>query len=182
MDTEPDSRHIVRLLAESSRRKVVAALVLHDEPLSASSIAEAAATSVRETVDALDRLVKGGLVVGLGDEFRLADGVFEAAARAEAPDAAPSDHADQPDDIARVLDVAFNDGKLVQWPAKRTKRLIVLDHLAQQFDIGTRYTEAEVNERLRVFDDDVATMRRYLIDEQFLDRDHGDYWRCGGTF
>jgi len=25
-------------------------------------------------------------------------------------------------------------------------------------------------------------MRRYLVDEQFLDRSNGEYWRCGGSF
>ena len=69
----------------------------------------------------------------------------------------------------------------MQWPSKRSKRLIVLDHLAQQFQIGMRYTEREVNDVLRRFDDDVATMRRYLVDEQFLDRSQGEYWRCGGS-
>ncbi len=80
-----------------------------------------------------------------------------AGARAEAPASPPSAHPDQPDDVARVLDLAFADGKLVQWPSKRSKRLIVLDHLAQQFDIGKRYKEADVNDLLRPFNDDVAT-------------------------
>ena len=81
-----------------------------------------------------------------------------------------------------MLDLAFKNGKLVQWPAKRTKRLVVLDHLAQNFDIGKRYKEAEINDLLKAFTDDVATMRRYLVDEQFLDRGNGEYWRCGGSF
>ena len=83
--------------------------------------------------------------------------------------------------MARVLDLAFKDGRLVQWPAKHAKRLIVLDYLAQHFDIGTRYPEPNVNELLSQFSDDVATMRRYLVDEQFLDRSSGQYWRCGGS-
>lgn len=156
-------------------------MVLCDEPLSLTAICAAADLPIRDVVDAIARLVAAGIVIEVGDSHRLVDGVFEHAARSEAPDSPPSDHPDQPEDVARVLDLAFTDGKLVQWPAKRTKRLIVLDHMAQQFDIGTRYSEREVNERLATFDDDVATMRRYLVDEQFLDRDNGEYWRCGGT-
>jgi len=62
-----------------------------------------------------------------------------------------------------------------------SKRLIVLDHMVQVFDIGKRYSEPEVNERLRPFSDDVAMSRRYLVDERFLDRSGGEYWRCGGS-
>jgi hypothetical protein len=28
--------------------------------------------------------------------------------------------------------------------------------------------------------DDYVTIRRYLIDEDLMDRDHGRYWRVGG--
>ena len=41
--------------------------------------------------------------------------------------------------------------------------------------------EAEVNERLRRFHPDVAALRRYLVDDGFLDRAEGMYWRTGGT-
>ncbi len=132
-------------------------------------------------VDSADRLINGGLLEGDTKGYSLIDEVFQRAARAEAPDTPPSAYTDHPEDVARVLDLAFKNGKLVQWPAKRTKRLIVLDHLAQQFDIGQRYKETEVNDLLKVFNDDVATMRRYLVDEQFLDRGNGEYWRRGGS-
>ena len=34
---------------------------------------------------------------------------------------------------------------------------------------------------LRAVFDDYVALRRYLIDEGFLDRDHGEYWRSGGS-
>jgi hypothetical protein len=73
------------------------------------------------------------------------------------------------------------DGRLTVVPARRWKRLVVLDHLAQMFEPGRRYPEVEVNRRLRAVHDDVAMLRRYLVDEGFLDRDTGVYWRIGGT-
>jgi len=155
--------------------------MLADGLVGHAAIAEASGLSLRQVVDGVDRLVVGGLVQQLGNEFALIDGVFEAAARAEAPEPVPSAHPDKPVDIARVLDASIVDGKLVQWPSKRSKRLVVLDYLVQQFDIGKRYSERDVNDRLRSFNDDVATMRRYLVDEQFLDRSNGEYWRCGGS-
>jgi len=74
------------------------------------------------------------------------------------------------------------EGRLVRIPAKHSKRLVVLDLLAQQFEPGQTFDEAEVNRRLRAFHDDVAALRRYLVDEGFLSREHGFYWRSGGTF
>lgn len=73
------------------------------------------------------------------------------------------------------------DGRLVRIPAKHTKRLVVLDLLAQEFVPGERYSETEVNNRLRAFHDDVAALRRYLVENLFLDREAGWYWRTGGT-
>ena len=66
-------------------------------------------------------------------------------------------------------------------PARRTRRLALLDHLAQRFKPGEQYDEAEVNRRLRAVHDDVAMLRRYLVDEGFLDRKDGLYWRVGGS-
>ena len=181
MGSDLNSQQLVRLLAEPARRKVVAALILAEEPVKAEVLASSTGLALRAVVDAVDRLATGGLVEHNSGLYELDDSVFQSAARAEAPAQAPSAHADKPADEARVLDLAFKDGRLVQWPAKHAKRLIVLDYLAQQFAIGTRYLEPQVNEMLSAFSDDVATMRRYLVDEQFLDRSSGEYWRCGGS-
>jgi hypothetical protein len=94
---------------------------------------------------------------------------------AEAPD-------DVPDDAARVLRTFFRDGRLVQIPRQRAKKLVILDVLAQEFEVGRRFPESEVNDILRRFHDDVAALRRYLVDEEFLDREAGEYWRSGGTY
>lgn len=73
------------------------------------------------------------------------------------------------------------DGRLRSIPTKIRKRLVVLDLLAQEFEPGERYTETDVNNRLRAYHDDVAALRRYLVEEGFMDREGGEYWRSGGT-
>jgi hypothetical protein len=73
------------------------------------------------------------------------------------------------------------DGRLVAIPANRSKRLVVLDHLAGLFEPGVRYSEAEVNRTLAAYHPDYAALRRYLVDEQFMVRERGVYWRAGGT-
>lgn len=72
-------------------------------------------------------------------------------------------------------------GKLVEVPRKRSRRLILLDELAQLFNPGQHYSEAEVNNRLRQVHPDYAALRRYLVDDGFLDRTAGEYWRSGGS-
>ncbi len=82
----------------------------------------------------------------------------------------------------RVLANFFtDDGRLHTIPSKRAKRLIVLDQLAQRFEPGRVYPESAVNELLAGAHPDVAALRRYLVDDEFLSRKDGRYWRSGGT-
>lgn len=74
-----------------------------------------------------------------------------------------------------------DDGRLTRIPAKRSKRLVVLDLLAQEFEPGEAYPEVEVNRRLRSYHQDVAALRRWLVDEEFMAREHSWYWRTGGS-
>ena len=74
------------------------------------------------------------------------------------------------------------EGRLHTIPARRAKLLVVLDHLAQSFEPGRTYSEVEVNGVINRFHADHAALRRYLVDEQFLTRENGRYWRSGGTF
>ncbi|CAI9418874.1 DUF2087 domain-containing protein [Nocardioides sp. T2.26MG-1] len=82
----------------------------------------------------------------------------------------------------RVLRAFLTDeGRLHTIPSKHAKLLVVLDHLAQSFEPGQRYREAEVNEILQRFHPDHAALRRYLVENLFLTREDGVYWRSGGT-
>jgi hypothetical protein len=69
-------------------------------------------------------------------------------------------------------------GRLTAIPASRRKRQIVLRWLAEAFDEGRRYPEAEVNAILQRRHWDCATLRRELIGHGMLARDGGVYWRC----
>lgn len=73
------------------------------------------------------------------------------------------------------------EGRLRTMPVKRSKRLVVLDHVAQSFEAGRRYPESEVNAVLERIHPDYATLRRALVDEEFLSRKNSVYWRTGGT-
>jgi hypothetical protein len=147
------------LLAEPERLAAFAAVVL-----GAATPAEVAARSglsARTAVRALSRLEQGGLVSTV--EGRL---VAHASAFKEACAPAP--------------DPFIRDGRLVQIPAKRGKRLAVLEQIAASFEPGVRYPERAVDTVLRAWHPDYASLRRYLVDEGFMTREKGVYWRSGG--
>ena len=74
----------------------------------------------------------------------------------------------------------FQGSRLTQIPAQRSKRLLVLERLSQEFEPGLRYPERQVDFMLQLFHPDHATLRRYLVDEGYLTRADGVYWRTGG--
>ena len=83
----------------------------------------------------------------------------------------------------RVARSFFDDsGRLHTIPRKHGKLLVVLDRLAQEFVPGRTYPEAEVNDMLQRFHPDYAALRRYLVENDFMTREDGWYWRSGGTF
>lgn len=74
-------------------------------------------------------------------------------------------------DEARTLNRHLDaEGRLIAMPRKRTNRLVILRHIADAIEPDVDHAEAHVNERLRAFDDDVAMLRRYLVDEGLLER------------
>ena len=73
------------------------------------------------------------------------------------------------------------DGTLRSIPTKLRKRLVVLDWLAQDFEVGRSYAEPEVNAIVGAHHPDVAALRRYLVEEELMERRDGRYWRAGGT-
>ena len=86
--------------------------------------------------------------------------------------------ADPPDQVRAFV----SHGRITAIPAKRTRRRLLLDQVAQAFEPGRRYPETAVNEILKTVADDHCALRRYLIDEEFLSRTAaGIYWRIGGT-
>ncbi len=82
---------------------------------------------------------------------------------------------------ARILKSYFPEGlngPLSQIPAKEKRKIVVLRHILQRFVPGRDYTEKEVNGVLKAIYQDYVTLRRYLIEYGFMDRDRDGsrYW------
>lgn len=88
------------------------------------------------------------------------------------------------DATAVLVDRFMPDGRLWRLPSKAAKRELVLRHVAELFEPGERYTEAQVDAVLLGVTEggetDHVTLRRYLVDYRLLDREAGEYWRSGG--
>jgi hypothetical protein len=72
-------------------------------------------------------------------------------------------------------------GRIEALPARQARRHLLLDKIAQAFEPGVRYSERRVSLFLGALHADYAALRRQLVDEEFLSRSDGQYWRSGGT-
>ena len=176
-----DAARLVGLLADDDRRLVFAAVQLGAGSL--DDVARLAALPTARAAKALSALAAAGLVVQGDDGGPLVvlGRAFAVAARAALTRPRTAEHEGQPDEVRRVLDAFVRDGRLLQIPTARGKRLVVLDWLAQEFEPGRRYSEPMVNLVLGKRHPDTAALRRYLVDEGLLGREAGEYWRTGGT-
>jgi hypothetical protein len=167
---------LVGLLADGDRLRVVSAIVLGHESLEA--IRTATGLDARAVGTALIKLVDGGLVVEDKHGYHVQEHEIRLLARTNRP---PTTDPDEPNAVLRAF---FKEGRLQSLPAAKNKRLVVLDVFAQDFEPGKRYSEKQVNLLIGKRWADTAAIRRYLVDEGFLEREGGGgtYWRAGGTY
>lgn len=85
--------------------------------------------------------------------------------------------AKEEDAAQKILQTFLEEGRIKEIPARRQKRLVVLQWLVNQFERGVRYPEAEMNSRLKQYHPDFAALRRYLIENGLMQREGGIYWR-----
>lgn len=183
----PDPRQLVALLADTAKLRVFAALALADPKTATSAdLAQTTGLTAREVLKALAGLETAGLVAG-PEAWRATPATFRASLeefnRKRDERLSRTFHTSEPEKVAVLLSVFDDERRLTKLPElKNHERLmIVLEELAQSFEPGVRYAEAEVNLTLSGFHRDFAALRRYLVDTALLSRGEGSYWRSGGT-
>lgn len=67
------------------------------------------------------------------------------------------------------------DGRLRQIPAQYKKKLIALQFMVEKLEPGVVYTEKQINEFIKQFHEDYATIRREFIMHQFMYRENDKY-------
>ena len=172
---------ILRALADPERLAIAGRLA--EDPAAARRLAEDLDVPLQRVRKHLNRLAAAG-VVRLADDrrtYRLdAETLRWAAEQVGPPRDAGLVLGAADEDEEAVLRAFFRNGRLVEIPAKESKRRIVLERISVEFEPGVHYDERTVNAIVARFHADHAAIRRHLVDEGFLDRDRGEYWRSGG--
>ncbi|RIW30167.1 DUF2087 domain-containing protein [Bacillus salacetis] len=76
----------------------------------------------------------------------------------------------------KVLNNFFTaEGKLAQIPAQRKKKLFIFEHIIQGLRPGVKYEEKEINDYIKKFHEDYATIRREFIINHYMYRENGIY-------
>ncbi|WP_406044700.1 DUF2087 domain-containing protein [Micromonospora sp. NBC_00898] len=170
------TRALAGALADDRRRLVFAAVTLGDGDV--PTVAARTGLSARDVATAVRRLVDAGLVTDTGSGLQVDGERLRELARAGGPSASPP--AASPREA--ILRTFLRDGTLTRLPAQRGRRRVLLEHVTERsFEPGARYPEPAVDDALRAWCEgggvDHVTLRRYLVDDRLLARDHGVYWR-----
>ncbi|MDR6690981.1 hypothetical protein J2X55_001893 [Microbacterium sp. 1154] len=148
-------RALVSALADDNARDIYARIVLN-QPIEPAL--DALSPGKRRRV--IEALQAAGLVSFDGEAWRIEPDVFRAAFAAAPPAPRPTG-----------VDRFFVDGRLATYPSRIADRDEVHAHIAERLlTPGATLSEHEVNDRLADIVDDVAAMRRYLVDAGLLHR------------
>ena len=84
----------------------------------------------------------------------------------------------------QIIKTYFEDTeafKLKSFPTKEKRKIVVLRKISTLFEAGKKYSEVQINTILKPVFEDIATIRRYLIEYGFLERtkDCKEYWLKG---
>lgn len=77
----------------------------------------------------------------------------------------------------KILNNFMKDGVLTSIPVQRKKRLIILEKIAEDFELGSNYPEKQVNQMISEYHEDFCTIRREFIMNRLFSRDNGIYTR-----
>lgn len=78
---------------------------------------------------------------------------------------------------SRLENFLDEQGRVKQWPSKRGVQLEVLEHIANQFAHGSKFTEQEINNELKKMHtfQDWSLLRRELCVMGYFSRDINGY-------
>jgi DNA-binding transcriptional ArsR family regulator len=179
----------LKALSDASRLRIVG-LLAGGRRLSVEELADALGLAPGTVVHHLKRLRDAGLVTahprppyvehelrldrlgGIGRELaRIGRETLDTGARLPGPDGSQL-----PAYEAKVLRAFLVDGRLERIPAQHKKRQVILRFLARtDFRPGEDLPEKEVNMRLALRHPDVASLRRYLVQNGYMERGGGIY-------
>lgn len=178
--TVEDLARLLKVIADETRLRILGALAT--QRLTGKDLAEFLALTPATISHHMRKLVDAGIVIAESDAqrqwYQLNSDLLRSTRSVplnvpQSPEPAPQD--DNEAFRAKVIRDFFRGDALKTIPSQRKRRLIVLQHLMVRFDPDRTYTEREINDLLRSAHEDVATLRRELVDYGYLNRDRGIY-------
>ena len=172
-----------KALADANRLKILG--LLAQDSRSVEQLAEMLALRPSTVSHHLARLSEAGLVSARASSYynlyQLETKALEdMAQRLLAKETLPAVAADvdlDAYDRKVITDYTLPDGHLKTIPTQRKKLDAVLHYIAESFEPGSHYTEKQVNDLLRKYNEDTASLRRGLVDTGLVQRESGVYWR-----
>ena len=79
------------------------------------------------------------------------------------------------DKLSIIKSFINSDGTLKQIPSQRKKKNVILAYLIRDLHQGKTYKEKDLNEYIKNYHEDYATIRRELIMQHFMYRQNGEY-------
>lgn len=174
-----DSVLVFKCLADATRLEVIRALA--DGPKYVELLSERLGRSPSTISFHLKKLEEAGLTEQRKEQYytvySLKEGVLDQKLSELVGACEPMDEQAIREQQYRdkVLKNHFEYGKIKTIPVQRKKRRIVLEKLAESFEAGKIYPEKEVNLMIAQFHDDFCTIRREMIAEGIMEREHGEY-------
>jgi len=173
-----DLLKFIKSIGDAERLKIAGLLGV--EALSAAEVAQRLSMESMTVEQHLEQLVAAGLAQKEGDAYRLDSTALEKLTRqvlAQSRPPAPEYKGDE-FTVKTLRAYLSRDGTLKIIPTQHKKLLVILEHLAENFEPGVKYPEIQVNQMLRKFHEDTAALRRYMVDNGLLKREKGIYWRA----
>lgn len=185
--TESNQELLIFFKAMADANRLRIAGLLAQQPYTVEQLAAMLGLGESTVSHHLAKLSEAGLVTATAQSYynyyRLENTrLEEMARRLLSADALPSAAADvdaSAYDRKIVNDYLLPDGSLKTIPSQHKKLMAVLRHIVKDFDPGKRYSEKQVNDMLRRYHPDTASLRRELIGARLMAREGGggEYWR-----
>src|SRR5215213_5098663 len=168
---------VFKALGDPSRLRILGAVA--ERPRTGKELADLLAVGAPTVSHHVAKLVDAGLIAvqrdGQSRIYALDETALSALTRLVAQRRDPALSAqtsgaedDEARERAKVIRDFFDGPRLKQIPAQRKKRVVVLQHLLTRFEPQREYPEKEVNAILREAHEDVATLRRELVDYGYM--------------
>lgn len=177
-----------KALADENRLKIVG--LLAQKPSSVEALADALGLSASTTSHHLSRLSNSGLVSARADGhyyiYSLNTDVLRGMSQQlleeeNLPALSQGIQSAEGDPFESKVMKSFvdSDGHITAFPAQEKKFLVLLRYVTRAFESGRHYTEKEVNEILKRYNDDTASLRRGMVEYKLMAREGGggEYWR-----